>query len=88
MGTKAIPCVLGEERKIKKFYVFLGCLEERKNVERSWVEGGNFRKMCLLDLGGAWAICNPGHELRGSGLLALILSDRVKLDIFGKVLTS
>ena len=30
------------------FWGVFRCLEERKNVESSWAEGGNFRKMCLL----------------------------------------
>ena len=30
LGIRTIPCVFGEERRIKNFDVCFGCLEERK----------------------------------------------------------
>ena len=74
------------------FWGVFRCLEERKNVERSWAEGGNFRKMCLLRSRGHLGLfIDSGMNYEAAaleGLPASILSDRVKLDIFGKVLTS
>ena len=55
MGIRTIPCVFGEERRIKKFLcVFLGVWKREKNVQRGWAKGEFKKRMSPPYLWGVW----------------------------------